>query len=758
MSLFRRKLESKKTPGESSGAQASSRPGKEAGSAEDEFSSPSGEQTAAAEQAASRGSSEKHGAAASEPVSLRRELHRGSITAPAEEACVGGAIEIEASLAEGASNTGARLEWSQDEREWNSIELSGEDYELLAARAGGTSSRISIVRSIELAEAKKLSLEQEGYERVDLSPARPSSWQGGQRFHAGVDTAALPEGSCFLRLVTVSAEGEKVASDAVPVLVDNVAPTVRLHDELREKALNGVVALAVDAEDSVSGVSVVELEISAGGESWRSLAEAHRQPFSLRWNTEDIADGTYRLRVIARDGYGNLGLGEPVEIKIANTPAAAELVDPGELLRGRVNLIARTPDLRSTQMIFELAEEGSSDWHALGTTRAPFHLSVDTEQFADGSYELRIESITAEGQSVHSRRFGPYVIDNTPPVIKIVKPIEGETLQGRAELLVEVADDVSGPAQVELSFSQGEEWEILAELEPDEGEVRGLWLTSECRPGECRLRVKASDRAGNEAEEAIDLTIAAPTSVEPVAEPESTSPIDAQEQTVSIHRTAATGRFGEVPSWDWKRRRPPAADTSSTADTTTAQSDSAEKAGAPERVAGPSPVGSAEIRPSGVAQAKNQAKTGIAWTWKALPPPSKVGEEEKSEQENESGEQAADAEKESARELSVVEEVPDEKREKVEEVESKGPTDTGAHESGRVVNVDFARAAGGWDLWALGALVEDTPGQDPVRLEERRQILYHLREHSSVDGHIPPGFEALIYEVFGELIPGDSSA
>jgi len=101
-------------------------------------------------------------------------------------------------------------------------------------------------------------------------------------------------------------------------------------------------------------------------------------------------------------------------------------------------------------MIFELAKAGSSDWRALGTTRAPFHLPVDTAQIDDGSYELRIESIIAEGKSVYSHPFGPYVVDNTPPVITMTKPAAGEMLKDRAELLVEVADDASGPALVEL--------------------------------------------------------------------------------------------------------------------------------------------------------------------------------------------------------------------------------------------------------------------------------------------------------------------
>ena len=112
-----------------------------------------------------------------------------------------------------------------------------------------------------------------------------------------------------------------------------------------------------------------------------------------------------------------------------------------------------------------------------------------------------IESVTADGQSVYSRRFGPYVIDNTPPAIVITKPAAGETLQDRAELVVEVDDDASGPALVELSYNEGDEWITLARLEPEEGKVRGFWQLAECRPGDCRLRATASDQAGNEASE-----------------------------------------------------------------------------------------------------------------------------------------------------------------------------------------------------------------------------------------------------------------
>lgn len=443
------------------------------------------------------------------------------------------------------------------------------------------------------------------------------------------------------------------------------------------------------------------------------------------------------------------------------SPAAAELVDPGELLHGQVNLIARTPDLRSAQMIFEIAVVGSNDWRALGTTRAPFHLSVDTRQLVDGTYELRIESVTAGGQSVHSRRFGPYIIDNTPPSITITRPAKGETLQGRVELMVEVADDASGPARVELSYSEEDEWKTLAELEPEEGEVRGFWQTGECRPGSCQLRATAFDRAGNEANDVIEVTIAVPAASGPEHAPERESipPSPARAEPINVHRSlpAAASRFGQVPAWDWQRLQ-----SSGVAHSDSIESSSAETDDALEPSSEPDSDVGTKAQPIGAAEVKEQGKKSVAWTWKtpvlrseseATPEP-EAEEKAEPKQESEPEEQADLVEEEPVQEIRLVEPIQDEEQEIAEQESEDKPKDSGAEEGGRVVNVNFARAARGWDIWELSELVEETPGQDPARQEERRQILYHLREHTSVDGRIPPEFEGLIYDAFGELIPG----
>jgi hypothetical protein len=598
----------------------------------------------------------------------------------------------------------------------------------------------------------------------------------------GWDTSSLEDGSYLLRLVTVTGAGSELASEPVSVLVDNLGPEIHLPEPLEGKTLAGFASIVVEAEDAISDVAVVELEISGGGDSWRRVAEARRQPFELRWSTEALEDGACRLRIRARDGSGNLGLIGPFEIEIANAPAAAELVDPGELLRGRVNLIARTPDRRVTQMIFELARTGSSDWRALGTARAPFHLPVETAQLADGSYELRIESVTADGQSVHSHRFGPYLIDNTPPAITIAKPAPGETLRDRAELVVEVADEVSGAALVELSYNDGDKWMSLAGLEPEDGKVRGYWQVTECRPGSCRLRATAFDRAGNEASEEIMVAIAAPQPAEPAPEVEPIPTPRPRDAAIPVRppRAATAGRFGQVPGWDWKRQY------------STGAEQTGEPASRPPDDEEPTPSSGAPVSPSGAetgaTDPKQPVKKGAAWTWKASPPrsdstPSEQEPEEESpglpkaekepptepeqeaekkhgpepvperEPESKPEEQVDLGEEKPVRAVHLVSSAPSEgSEETVPERESAPEPGT----EGSVVQVDFARSGRGWDIWALSELVEGTPGQDPAREEERRQILYHLREHTTVDGRIPPEFEDLVLETFGDLIRDES--
>jgi len=140
--------------------------------------------------------------------------------------------------------------------------------------------------------------------RVELAARRRG--QATKRRHEASSLVGTPgpldDGSYSLRLVAVLSDGSELFGEQVSVLVDNVGPEIHLREPIEGQTLSGFVSIALEAEDSVSDVSVVVLEISGGGEDWRRIAETRGRPFELRWSSEALPDGDYRLRIDARDG------------------------------------------------------------------------------------------------------------------------------------------------------------------------------------------------------------------------------------------------------------------------------------------------------------------------------------------------------------------------------------------------------------------------------------------------------------------------
>jgi hypothetical protein len=59
-----------------------------------------------------------------------------------------------------------------------------------------------------------------------------------------------------------------------------------------------------------------------------------------------------------------------------------------------------------------------------------------------------------------------------------------------------------------------------------------------------------------------------------------------------------------------------------------------------------------------------------------------------------------------------------------------------------------------WDVEALAALVEVKAGEHPEQAEEWRGYVEFLRQQA-VGGALPAGFDALVQDVFGPILPAD---
>jgi hypothetical protein len=64
---------------------------------------------------------------------------------------------------------------------------------------------------------------------------------------------------------------------------------------------------------------------------------------------------------------------------------------------------------------------------------------------------------------------------------------------------------------------------------------------------------------------------------------------------------------------------------------------------------------------------------------------------------------------------------------------------------------------GGWTMQELDHAVTQHADAYPDRVEEWRYYLHFLRAHTDVDGRLPPTFDGLVAETFGEILDDDSA-
>ncbi|MGH7359029.1 MAG: Ig-like domain-containing protein, partial [Candidatus Rokuibacteriota bacterium] len=150
-----------------------------------------------------------------------------------------------------------------------------------------------------------------GVQSVDfqISPADAASWTsiGADTidpYGLDWDTTLLADGLYDLRIVVTDNVGNSSPSAAVEDrVVDNTAPGATMNDP--GPNLSGTVALTAGATDAGSGVAAVAFQRStAGAGAWTSVAAS--------WNTTNVADGLYDLRVAVTDNAGNSSISAPV--------------------------------------------------------------------------------------------------------------------------------------------------------------------------------------------------------------------------------------------------------------------------------------------------------------------------------------------------------------------------------------------------------------------------------------------------------------
>lgn len=249
-------------------------------------------------------------------------------------------------------------------------------------------------------------------------------------------TGTFTQGESYdLRAVATFGSSSTTSAVIDDVLVDNVAPTVTMVDP--GTPLRGTATFAANAADAESSIASVQLQYQRSGTlTWTTFCTIALDPYSCRYDTTKLADGTYAFRAIATDAAGNATTSTSVTNRVVdNTVSAVSMEDPGAYLSGTVTLTASASSTAGIASVrIDRAPTGTTTWTTVCTdTAAPYTCAFDTTAVADGGYDLRAVMTDGLGRTTTSATLVNRIVDNSPLKAYDVQTVNGGARSGRLD-------------------------------------------------------------------------------------------------------------------------------------------------------------------------------------------------------------------------------------------------------------------------------------------------------------------------------------
>ena len=221
----------------------------------------------------------------------------------------------------------------------------------------------------------------------------------------------------------------------------------------------------------------------------------------------DVADGTWYFHVRAVDGAGNWGPASHYKIKIRTVFPTAEITLPGDgaAIRDSVAIQGTASGDDFDHYMVEYGEgKNPSTWTLIYNSKVPVTQDTlatwDTTKISDGQYTIRLTVVDTYTYVVQVTV--TVIVDNTPPVIRDVLPIEGDFVPAKPTISATLTDNLSGINENTILIKlNGNEVDASPSFDPDTGKM--TWTAQTPLPdGDYDVTIDVKDKAGNEAVEA----------------------------------------------------------------------------------------------------------------------------------------------------------------------------------------------------------------------------------------------------------------
>ncbi|MFK8016785.1 MAG: Ig-like domain-containing protein [Gammaproteobacteria bacterium] len=264
-------------------------------------------------------------------------------------------------------------------------------------------------------------------------------------YEISLDTTSVSDGAHQISARAQDVAGNEGVSAVRMIEIDNAPPPDVLPPvialDLLDEMVSGVVALSASTSDNV-GVTLVRILVDG-----QTIAAFASEPYTVNWDSTEVADGVHTLSAQAEDAAGNVGFSAPVVTVVDNvpppdtTPPTVTVLPPGSPFSGSVVISVEATDDNQVDTVELIVDDVSFGFD----NTSPYGFDFDTLALADGDYSLRAQATDLAG-NVGVSATVIITIDNAGPPDTLAPTVSlavpDGTLSGTVEVTATATDNV----------------------------------------------------------------------------------------------------------------------------------------------------------------------------------------------------------------------------------------------------------------------------------------------------------------------------
>ncbi len=325
------------------------------------------------------------------------------------------------------------------------------------------------------------------------------------------NTTALVNGEYSLKFKAFDGEDfseiKEIILD-VQNVQENTRPTITITSPANNSEVSGIVTINGTTSDPEGNETIEKVVISIDGGAW--IEATGTTSWSFQWDTAELDNGEYFLRIRAFDGEDFseiLEINLDVQNVLENTKPTITITFPANNSEVSgivtVNGTASDPDGDETIESVEVSINSGAWKTATGTTSWTFEL--DTTTLENGEYSLKFRAFDGEDFSEIAEftlNVQKPVPENKKPTVSITTPPDGEKVSGKITISGSASDSDGSVEKVEVSIN-GENWTSITGITSWSFE----WDTKELKNGDYTIRVRSFDGTNHSEVKEITVTV-----------------------------------------------------------------------------------------------------------------------------------------------------------------------------------------------------------------------------------------------------------